>query len=87
MLGELVRRVTGQDVHAFSHEHVFGPLGMTETGYLPANRCARKRPSRSSVEGRQMQGEVHDPRAYLLGGVAGHAGCFPRRGSGCPMPR
>ena len=23
-----------------------------------------------------MQGEVHDPRAYLLGGVAGHAGLF-----------
>ena len=23
-----------------------------------------------------MQGEVHDPRAYALGGVAGHAGLF-----------
>jgi len=23
-----------------------------------------------------MQGEVHDPRAYLIGGVAGHAGLF-----------
>ena len=23
-----------------------------------------------------MQGEVHDPRAYLLGGIAGHAGLF-----------
>src|SRR6185312_14703324 len=23
-----------------------------------------------------MRGEVHDPRAYLLGGVAGHAGLF-----------
>src|SRR5262249_20896130 len=27
-------------------------------------------------EGRWMRGEVHDPRAYLLGGVAGHAGVF-----------
>lgn len=25
---------------------------------------------------RWMRGEVHDPRAYLLGGVAGHAGLF-----------
>src|SRR5262249_5686425 len=27
-------------------------------------------------DGRWMVGEVHDPRAYLLGGVAGHAGLF-----------
>src|SRR5262249_20875170 len=27
-------------------------------------------------DGRWMQGEVHDPRAHLLGGVAGHAGLF-----------
>jgi uncharacterized protein YbbC (DUF1343 family)/CubicO group peptidase (beta-lactamase class C family) len=27
-------------------------------------------------EGRVMRGEVHDPRAYAMGGVAGHAGLF-----------
>ncbi|HWX43204.1 MAG TPA: exo-beta-N-acetylmuramidase NamZ domain-containing protein, partial [Blastocatellia bacterium] len=27
-------------------------------------------------EGRWMRGEVHDPRSYALGGVAGHAGLF-----------
>ncbi len=27
-------------------------------------------------EGRWIRGEVHDPRAYALGGVAGHAGLF-----------
>ena len=27
-------------------------------------------------EGRWMRGEVHDPRAYEMGGVAGHAGLF-----------
>lgn len=27
-------------------------------------------------DGRWMRGEVHDPRAYALGGVAGHAGLF-----------
>jgi hypothetical protein len=25
---------------------------------------------------RQLQGEVHDERAYMLNGVAGHAGLF-----------
>jgi uncharacterized protein YbbC (DUF1343 family)/CubicO group peptidase (beta-lactamase class C family) len=29
-----------------------------------------------SREGRVMRGEVHDPRAYAMGGVAGHAGLF-----------
>jgi uncharacterized protein YbbC (DUF1343 family)/CubicO group peptidase (beta-lactamase class C family) len=27
-------------------------------------------------EGRWMRGEVHDPRAYEMGGIAGHAGLF-----------
>src|SRR5207249_3584570 len=27
-------------------------------------------------EGRWMRGEVHDPRSYEMGGVAGHAGLF-----------
>ncbi len=31
---------------------------------------------RSEGEERWMRGDVHDPRAYLLGGVAGHAGLF-----------
>ena len=31
-------------------------------------------------EGRWMRGEVHDPRAYELGGVAGHAGLFSTAG-------
>src|SRR5687767_6561926 len=28
VLAELVRRISGQDVHAFSQQHVFAPLGM-----------------------------------------------------------
>ncbi|HEY6332923.1 MAG TPA: serine hydrolase domain-containing protein, partial [Blastocatellia bacterium] len=31
-------------------------------------------------EGRSMRGEVHDPRSYELGGVAGHAGLFSTAG-------
>jgi uncharacterized protein YbbC (DUF1343 family)/CubicO group peptidase (beta-lactamase class C family) len=35
-----------------------------------------KRTGRVGDEKDFMRGEVHDPRAYLLGGVAGHAGLF-----------
>jgi uncharacterized protein YbbC (DUF1343 family) len=32
--------------------------------------------NKTEDEGHWMRGEVHDPRAHLLGGVAGHAGLF-----------
>jgi uncharacterized protein YbbC (DUF1343 family)/CubicO group peptidase (beta-lactamase class C family) len=35
-----------------------------------------RREARKGDEKAFMRGEVHDPRAYLLGGVAGHAGLF-----------
>jgi len=76
VLGELVRRLSGKSVHDFSQEHIFRPLGMAETGYLPnAGLRARAAPTERRGD-RWMQGEVHDPRAHLLGGVAGHAGLF-----------
>ena len=34
-IAELVRRISGQNVYEFSRDHVFGPLGMNESGYLP----------------------------------------------------
>ncbi|MBN2021395.1 MAG: DUF1343 domain-containing protein [Pirellulales bacterium] len=76
VLGELVRRVSGKDVNVFSREHVFGPLGMEETMYLPGPKLARRAAVTEKRGDRWMRGEVHDPRAYALGGVAGHAGLF-----------
>lgn len=76
VLGELVRRLSGKDVNAFSHERVFGPLGMTETSYLPPPSLAPRAAVTQQRDGHWMQGEVHDPRAHLMGGVAGHAGLF-----------
>ncbi len=76
VLGELVRRVSGKDIHQFSREHIFQPLGMQETGYLPAESLRERAAPTERREDRWMRGEVHDPRAFLLGGVAGHAGLF-----------
>lgn len=76
VLGKLIERLTGQDVHQFSQQHIFRPLGMRETGYLPnASRRARAEVTEQR-DGRWLQGEVHDPRAAALGGIAGHAGLF-----------
>lgn len=76
MLAELVRRVSGKNVHEFSRKHVFKPLGMDQTTYRP-NELQRRRAAVNERRGdRWMQGEVHDPRSYRLGGIAGHAGLF-----------
>jgi CubicO group peptidase (beta-lactamase class C family) len=57
---------------------VFGPLGMSDTFFRPAD-SVRTRVAPTEVappRGYPLQGEVHDENAYALGGVAGHAGLF-----------
>ncbi len=76
VLGELVRRVAGKGLDEFARENVFGPLGMQETGFLPPPELRRRAAPAEKRDGKWIQGEVHDPRAYALGGVAGHAGLF-----------
>ena len=49
---------------------------MTETRFLPDESLRARAAVTEQRDDHWMQGEVHDPRAYLLGGVAGHAGLF-----------
>jgi uncharacterized protein YbbC (DUF1343 family) len=76
VLGELVERISGESLDAFARKHIFEPLGLRETTYRPGKELAERAAPTEKREGRWMRGEVHDPRAYLLGGVAGHAGLF-----------
>lgn len=76
VLGELVRRVSGKGLDEFARDEIFRPLGMSETGYLPEEPLRRRAAPTEKRDGAWIRGEVHDPRAYLLGGVAGHAGLF-----------
>jgi uncharacterized protein YbbC (DUF1343 family) len=76
LLEEVVRRVTSQELPAFANAAVFAPLGMLETGFLPADALKRRAAWTEQVDGVWRVGVVHDPRAYRLGGVAGHAGLF-----------
>ncbi len=76
VLGELIRRVSGEDLQQFTSRVLFGPLAMSQTGYLPAEPLRIRAAPTERRDEHWMQGEVHDPRAYALGGVAGHAGLF-----------
>jgi len=78
MLGFIVEAVSGQRLDTFLDERVFGPLGMTDTHFRPADSL-RSRIAPTEIappRGYPLQGEVHDENAYALGGVAGHAGLF-----------
>jgi uncharacterized protein YbbC (DUF1343 family)/CubicO group peptidase (beta-lactamase class C family) len=76
VLGELVARVSGQPLHVFAEANIFGPLGMDETTFRPGPALTARAAPTELRDGHWMRGEVHDPRAFLLGGVAGHAGLF-----------
>jgi uncharacterized protein YbbC (DUF1343 family) len=76
VLGELVRRVAGESLDQFAQRTIFEPLGMAETTFRPVAELQARAAPTQQRDGHWMQGEVHDPRAFLLGGVAGHAGLF-----------
>ncbi len=80
VLGEIVRRVSGRELDAFVQAEIHGPLGMRDTSYRRrgsnAGGTGRIAPTERVAEGRFFRGEVHDPTARRMGGVAGHAGLF-----------
>jgi CubicO group peptidase (beta-lactamase class C family) len=90
-LGEIVRAVSGKKLDAFSRENIYDPLGMSETRFNPPPAWrARIAPTESRTRSLAylkgqgtpaessgfLRGEVHDPTAWRMEGVAGPAGLF-----------
>jgi CubicO group peptidase (beta-lactamase class C family) len=80
VLGKLVEKLGGKSLDAYSRDSIFRPLGMEETTFNPDDSLRSLAAPTEKRNGNWMQGEVHDPRAYRLGGVAGHAGLFSTAG-------
>lgn len=76
VLGKIVEHISGESLREYSQDAIFQPLGMKQTGFLPSPELQSKCAPTEQRGGHWMQGEVHDPRAFALGGVAGHAGLF-----------
>lgn len=78
LLGLIVARQSGMPLEQFAEQALFQPLGMADSGYLPLRRmpAARIAPTERLADGRLLRGDVHDPTARKMGGVAGHAGLF-----------
>jgi CubicO group peptidase (beta-lactamase class C family) len=80
LMGMIVERITGTTLDAFTAARVFGPLGMTSARFTPdtTDTALMRRivyTALDTLRG-QLHGTVHDPNAWALGGVAGHAGLF-----------
>jgi len=84
-LGAVVEAVGQQRLDAFFRERISGPLGLRDTFFVPIGDAPplpdplRRRIAASENcpwRERVVWGEVHDPNAWAMGGVAGHAGLF-----------
>jgi CubicO group peptidase (beta-lactamase class C family) len=88
-LGALVESVAQEPLDAFCRRRIFEPLGMKDTGFYPLPVDGAEAPALPENVRRRIAasencpwrerilwGEVHDPNAFAMGGVAGHAGLF-----------
>ncbi len=77
-LQNIIQTISGQSLKDFSEQHIFKPLGMHDTFYLPPKdkikRCAA---TEMQPDGTVLLGVVHDPLARVMnGGISGNAGLF-----------
>ncbi len=85
-LGAVVEAVTRRPLDEVCAERVFAPLGLRDTFFVRTGDgvpglpdAVRRRVAATENcpwRGRIVWGEVHDPNASVMGGVAGHAGLF-----------
>ena len=78
LLGEIVRRLSGETLAEFAHEEIYAPLGMNDTLFQPpAALKPRIAPTEIDEDtGLPLRGVVHDETSRFMGGIAGHAGLF-----------
>src|SRR5262249_35170904 len=81
VLGELVQRLSGMSLDQYAEVHIFQPLGMKHTRFVPPTAWRSKIAETLSIDRHQiLRGVVHDPTASRMGGIAGHAGVFSTAG-------
>ena len=83
LLGKALEVLMGEPLDVFAEREIFRPLGMKSSLYCPPAQMRSHIPPTEidkSFRGRTIQGEVQDENAWVLGGVAGHAGLFSNVG-------
>ena len=81
VLGEIVERVSGETLDEYATRHIFTPLKMWRTRFVPplaarAGWIQKIAPTQYDENEHMLRGVVHDPTGRRMGGVAGQAGLF-----------
>lgn len=80
LMGYIIEQITGLTLDEYVKQAFYDKIGMTATGFLPRERYPLSRVAPTECEKvfrlQCLHGDVHDPRAAMFGGVAGHAGLF-----------
>ena len=79
LLGKALEVSVREDLATWARRDIFEPLGMAATGFCPPPSAWQSIPPTEEdtvLRHRRIQGEVQDENAWLLNGVAGHAGVF-----------
>ena len=79
LLSDLVLKVSGMPLDQFVDNHFYTPMGLTSTCFRPTQRMrdlSLIAPTEMDSLRGLIRGNVHDPNAYAMGGVSGHAGLF-----------
>lgn len=83
LLGEVVRRVSGQSLSEFFFRNVGHPLSLTRTAFNPLEQGWNQpiAPTQyCSWRKTLLRGVVHDENAFIFGGEGGNAGLFSTAG-------
>ena len=83
LLADMVKRVSGQPLDQYVKDHFYTPMGLHNTTFLPLHNglgAMRIAPTEMDTLRGEIWGTVHDPNAYAMGGVSGHAGLFSNAG-------
>jgi CubicO group peptidase (beta-lactamase class C family) len=79
IVGDVLEKLAGQSLDLFCRREIFDPLGLRDTCFNPPGEIRFKiAPTRDDHYFRHklIQGEVNDENAWVMNGVAGHAGVF-----------
>jgi len=79
LLGKALEVLVRADLASWTQREIFEPLGMAATGFCPPPAMRAAIPPTeedATFRQRRIQGEVQDENAWVMNGVAGHAGLF-----------
>ena len=80
LLKKAIENISQTDLHSFTQEHFFRPLGATSTTFTPLHYMSIDRiPATENdpiFRQQHIRGHSHDEASALFGGVSGNAGLF-----------